>query len=385
MFNFGMGKSGFDSRFGNALGKACANNSFQGQNPFKIDCNNGFGHTTPTSLFGKPCAPFNFGGGVGNHGNGAHHGDMGHVGGSHPFPWLGGHDGHGFPGPACDPVHDQPHDGHHGSDGHGHDGHGHDGHGDQCDDDHGGSAGTGFPAIPADTTGITFHVDFDGDGLMDQYIYIQLEEGVDPASMKMEDYYKSAVDELKDINPDANPSDVIVKATVYSPSEYETHFYLTGDELGTDDDTDDANCDDKDHDHAHGDHHGHGLHSSHGHDEHAHHGEHAACDDVGDAHHDSGDHAAQDGADCDDKDTTPVDDSADCASGKDDHKGDDTADCDPKDGGDKGDASAECDGTKFYKMFVGMFGDVAHCDPAPEEDDAQEEDEGHHKVLENCL
>jgi|GEM_PF-5791941 len=126
-----------------------------------------------------------------------------------------------------------------------------------CADSTSGTAqGTGWPEIPANTAGITFHVDYDGDGTMDNYIPI----GRANDTRSFEDYLAQARDQIATDAPDADPKNVIVKATITTYSGDETHYEFTG--LEEDSDTpapvDEADDDsDGDDDRAHGHHAGH--------------------------------------------------------------------------------------------------------------------------------
>lgn len=134
---------------------------------------------------------------------------------------------------------------------------------DSCgpDDDHpGGNHGGGttapeteFAAIPADTTGVTFHVDLNADGVMDEYAYIKAPDGADPAAQTMQDYYDAVYTDLKADHPEANPNQIVVKATIYSASEGESYQYFDGTQTSSDeqaadnDDTDEDDHGDDDH------------------------------------------------------------------------------------------------------------------------------------------
>lgn len=92
----------------------------------------------------------------------------------------------------------------------------------------GGASGV---SIPADTSGITFHVDEDDDGNVNAYMYIQAEEGVDPATVNFDDYLIRLKDQLAESHPDLDPSTAVIKATIYSPSEGESYYYFNGTEF----------------------------------------------------------------------------------------------------------------------------------------------------------
>jgi hypothetical protein len=92
----------------------------------------------------------------------------------------------------------------------------------------GGASGV---SIPADTSGITFHVDEDDDGNVNAYMYIQAEEGVDPATVNFDDYLVRLKDQLAENHPDLDPSTAVIKATIYSPSEGESYYYFNGTEF----------------------------------------------------------------------------------------------------------------------------------------------------------
>lgn len=175
--------------------------------------------------------------------------DRGHQdghGSGHNFGQNSGHDsGHG-----------------HGSGSHGSDSHG----GDTGGGAGGGQAGTGWPSIPANTAGITFHVDYEGDGVTDNAIPV----GRSSDTKTFEDYLAKARDQVATDNPDVDPKKVIFKATITTQSGEETYYHVTGleedsssDDDSADDDGDDDHSGHDDgagHDDGHGDDHasGHG-------------------------------------------------------------------------------------------------------------------------------
>ena len=111
----------------------------------------------------------------------------------------------------------------------------------------GATGGTGYPDIPANTAGITFHVDLEGDGVEDDYVPI----GRDNDTKTFEDYLAKARDQVTAEHPDADPKDVIVKATITTQSGEESYYHFTGlEEYSASDDgqenDDDDNGDDDD-------------------------------------------------------------------------------------------------------------------------------------------
>lgn len=137
----------------------------------------------------------------------------------------------------------------------------------------GGAQGTGYPDIPANTAGITFAADYNGDGAADNYVPI----GRDADTKTFEDYLAKARDQVATDNPDVDPKEVFFKATITPESGDETYYYFTGNEesapVEEDDEDEDDDCDDR------GDHHksrhdndddrhgGHGRHRDHERDE----------------------------------------------------------------------------------------------------------------------
>lgn len=116
--------------------------------------------------------------------------------------------------------------------------------GKDCDDDEDDDDATGgFPKIPSDTTGVTFHVDLTDDDNADEYFYVQKDPG-STATMSFKDYWNAVKADLAESYPDLDPKDIVIKATIYSSSEGESYYYFTGDEESADDDTDDdKHCD----------------------------------------------------------------------------------------------------------------------------------------------
>jgi hypothetical protein len=235
-----------------------------------------FGFGKAANLFtqgANSCAPNSGGHGgpfdlgqLGHHlgqiGSGFGHGggSQGHMGGQQNDHHGGNHDSH--------------HGGHHG--GHagglpGGDGCADDENSDAGSDGNGSTGGTGFPDIPADTSGITFHVDFDGDGTMDNYYPV----GRASDLKTFEDYYSAAKEQILADHPDADTSKVVIKATITSRSGGETYYHFTGLEEGgapvaeDDDHDDDSTGDDGNHDHHGRGGHGHGN-GSHGKDDEGH-------------------------------------------------------------------------------------------------------------------
>lgn len=117
----------------------------------------------------------------------------------------------------------------------------------------GATVGTGYPEIPANTAGITFHVDLEGDGVEDDYIPI----GRDNDTKTFEDYLAKARDQVAAEHPDADPKEVIVKATITARGGEETYYHFTGLEEGSaasdDQSDDDQDCDDQESDDDNGD------------------------------------------------------------------------------------------------------------------------------------
>ncbi|HSF64187.1 MAG TPA: hypothetical protein VLA78_07355, partial [Paracoccaceae bacterium] len=69
--------------------------------------------------------------------------------------------------------------------------------------------GTGFPAIVADTTGITFHIDLNGDGGIEEYRYVpETDVNAEPATFA--DYYDQVVADLAADHPGVDPAQVVV-------------------------------------------------------------------------------------------------------------------------------------------------------------------------------
>lgn len=83
-----------------------------------------------------------------------------------------------------------------------------------------------YPDIPDDTYGITFHIDSDMDSSYDEYLYIEADPDADPATTTFQDYFDRLVDQLAVDMPDADPCDIVGKATVYSTSEGESYFHF---------------------------------------------------------------------------------------------------------------------------------------------------------------
>ncbi len=245
------------------------------------------------SGFGKSSGLFGNGGGLfggngGHHGGGLFGGNSGHHGGGlfggkvGLFGDKGGLFGgkHGFgKDDDCDRDDDNGH-------GHTHGNGGDNGAGSGSGGSTGGTAGTGWPDIPADTSGITFTVDYDADGVNDNYIPV----GRASDLKTFEDYLAVARDQVASDNPDVDPKDVIIKATITSRSGGETYYEFTGLEEGTpaeEEDEDDTDCGDDD-DHGHGGDGGHGGHGGGSHGGHGH-------DDNDDSDDDSDDNGDSDG------------------------------------------------------------------------------------------
>ena len=231
----------------------------------------GGGHDSHTAggLFGGQTGGGLFGGHTGGGLFGGHSGGGlfgGHAGGG-LFGNIGG-------GKDCDT--DNDHDAGHG---HGSDG----GAGSGSGGGSGGATqGTGWPDIPSDTAGITFHVDYDADGAMDNYIPV----GRDSDTNTFEDYLAKARDQVATDNPDVDPKDVIVKATITTASGSETYYNFTGmEDDGPTDGPDEENDGDADDDSANNC-------GSNGGDHHSNDDDHASHDDSGDHGHACGDHAA---------------------------------------------------------------------------------------------
>lgn len=195
-------------------------------------------------------------------GNSGHGG--GSFGGNHGGGLFGGNHGGGLFGGN--------HGGGHQGGGSHNSGHHNNNNDDDCDDSDtgtggntgggntgGGTVGTGWPEILADTSGITFTVDYDADGANDNYIPV----GRASDLKTFEDYLAVARDKVLEDNPDVDPKEVIIKATITSRSGAETYYDFTGLEEGTpaeeeeEEDEDDTDCEDDD-DRGHGGHGGHG-------------------------------------------------------------------------------------------------------------------------------
>lgn len=277
-------------------------------------------------------------------------------GSGHKSAWGKGWDQHGRDDDRGDHAHkaawgkgwgrdDRDDDrGHHGHDGHGtHHGH-EDDNGGACGNAgtppaSGGGTGNGFPQIPSDTYTITFHVDYDGNGQIDEYLVSETEDRQPDPNMSFADYYKAAAQSLKDTAPAADPSKVIVKATIYSQSQGESYYYFTGDELAEDDEACDDDRDGHDHDDD-----DHGRHDKDG-------------DDRGHGRH----HSRDDRED-------ESDDDRDCDKDDDRKHG---RDHDRDDGHDRGDD--DCD---FYRDFASIFGEVKE-DRSCKDDDRDEDEDDH--------
>jgi len=95
----------------------------------------------------------------------------------------------------------------------------------------GNAGGASGVTIPADTSGITFHVDEDDDGQVNAYLYIKAEDGVDPATVSFDDYLEQLKAQLAESHPDLDPATAVIKATIYSPSEGESYYYFNGTEF----------------------------------------------------------------------------------------------------------------------------------------------------------
>ncbi len=125
--------------------------------------------------------------------------------------------------------------GHHGGKDCGHGpGHGH--------PDDGGDGQVGaikLPAIPGDTTGVTFHFDLDGDGAIngagDENIYVARSDLDVKGTPGLDDYYKVAASEYGTEHPGARPDAAVGKATIYGPEGQESYYHFTGDEFADDD------------------------------------------------------------------------------------------------------------------------------------------------------
>ena len=317
MMRFKFGAFGGGGRGHVNFGQDCDNNDFTGKNPFS------FGHGAGSKGFF-------------NAGHGQPHGFslFGHKDDDHHHDDDSHHQDH----------HEDHHD-HHG------DNHGQES-GDDCADD--GDTGTGsgggipFPGVPTDTTGVTLHVDLNGDGLDDLNIWIETPAGVDPSTLDLSDYYTKAAEELKTLHPEADPKTTVIKATIYSASQGESYYYFTGDEttdLPTDDQDD--SCDTSDHD---------------GHDHKGHDHDHDHDDD----HHDD----SHDGEDKDDEDEDKGE--SDC-----DDSHDDDHESKPHDGEDDHEGGDDCG--DFFKQFVANFGCIDDKDEEEDEGDHEDEDDSSHE------
>lgn len=121
-----------------------------------------------------------------------------------------------------------------------------DGGGENGGGENGGGASSVFPAIPADTTGVTFHVDLNGDGVNDEYAVVKAPDGVDPATLTLQDYYDIVVGDLQASHPDLAANQIVVKATIYSASQGESYYQFTGNETTSDTQTGPEDEDDHD-------------------------------------------------------------------------------------------------------------------------------------------
>lgn len=278
---------------------------------------------TPKPMFGhNHTAPLN------DHGGGFGHGGFGGgpFGGHSPFalpqiklPVLDKFFGKNNWNDRDDDDRDDHHD--HDKDQHDHD------KDDDCEDDKG-SSGTGFPDIPNDTLGVTFSIDLNGDGVNDDYLFVEANPAADPTQTTLGDYYNAVSEDLAESHPGYDPQKVVVKATIYSESEGESYYHFTGNEVVDDEDDTDDDCDDKDDDDGHG------------------HGGHHVWSGWKDEH-DRDDDKDEDDKDCDDKD--------------DEHK----------------------DG-KFYKLLMklGKLDDRDDdCDDDKDDDNDDEDDKDDHKFL----
>lgn len=128
-----------------------------------------------------------------------------------------------------------------------HDNHGHDTHthaphpasGGHCGtngSDHSGgaaAAGNNFPTIPADTLGVTFSVDLNGDGVNDEYAVVKAPNNATAADQTLQHYYDQVAQDLSATHPGIPASQIVVKATVYSASQGESYYHFNGDETTT--------------------------------------------------------------------------------------------------------------------------------------------------------
>lgn len=132
--------------------------------------------------------------------------------------------------------------------GHGHGGHGHPwDHGgpkdDSCTPDTSdGGAASKLPAIAADTSGITFHLDLTGDSIGDENIYVDADDLNVKGDATFDDYFAKLQEEVTKAHPGTDAKDITIKATIYGPNSEESYYHFTGDEF-----SDDEDCgDDKD-------------------------------------------------------------------------------------------------------------------------------------------
>lgn len=133
--------------------------------------------------------------------------------------------------------------------GHNHGGH-HWGHGgpkdDDCTPDTTDDGGTSkLPAIAADTSGITFHLDLTGDSIGDENIYVDADDLNVDGDATFEDYFAKLQEEVAKAHPGTDAKDITIKATIYGPNSEESYYHFTGDEF-----SDDEDCGDDKDDHS---------------------------------------------------------------------------------------------------------------------------------------
>ena len=87
---------------------------------------------------------------------------------------------------------------------------------------------------------VTPGVDLNGDGVDNAYYPVSAQETGVSGTPAFNDYYQAAVDDLKADHPNADPTKVVVKATIYGPNGEETYYKFTGLEEAADDGDDDG-------------------------------------------------------------------------------------------------------------------------------------------------
>jgi hypothetical protein len=241
---------------------------------------------------------------------------------------------------------------HHNDDHHGNDHHGAPGCGSGNGGHNGGhdggtpAAGNNFLPIPSDTIGVTFSVDLNGDGVNDEYAVVKAPDNPTAADQTLQHYYDQVASDLATSHPDVPANQIVVKATIYSPSQGESYYHFNGDETTTEEqnaDNDQDHHDDDTYDHNHGHEHDHDADQA-------------------------GDHGSHDG------------ESADCGADKDDSHGGGS-----HGGGWLGGSFGGANHDNFYSGLVscdsGSHGDDA---PPPESHDEAEDDKDDADNLHFC-